>query len=176
MLKKSFSFKKLVGRSSLCLFLMFLMSATAVNAEEKTLIWKAVAHNKEVKVIKVGDIEGHIMGVAKFSGLAIFDSGEVGGTGYTVNFDYTNGSGPFNGHAALAFDDGSRLWMSYEGSSVKDAEGVTRFEGKYVEFLGEGKYKGVKGAGSFTGKRVNLMEGGGESIINSKVRLDMSTE
>ena len=160
-----------VGNSWLWLLLLLLLPTTAVDAQDKKLSWRAVTHNNEVQFIKVGDVDGHIMGVAKFRGLAFFDDGEVGGTGYTVNFDYTNGSGPFNGHATLAFKDGSRIWLRFEGNSVKGDDGVTRFGGEYTPTFGEGTYEGVKGTGEFKGQRVSLMEGGGETYYDASLSL-----
>ncbi|MDJ0944900.1 MAG: hypothetical protein QNJ30_15635 [Kiloniellales bacterium] len=155
--------------SLLVLLLPLLWPPASVNAGEAKLEWRAVTHNREVQVIKVGDADGHVMGVAKFSGLAFFDDGKVGATGYTVNFDYTRGSGPFNGHSILAFEDGSKIWMSFEGKSVMDADGVTRFEGGYTQTRGSGGYEGIKGSGSFKGQRVSLMEGGGETYYDASL-------
>ena len=161
MSRQTLSSIRRAGGSWLCLLLLFLLPPTAVDAQEKKLSWRAVTHTKAVQVIKVGDVDGHVLGVAKFSGLAFFKDGEVGGTGYTVNFDYTKGSGPFNGHATLAFEDGSKIWMRFEGNSVKGNDGITRFEGEYTPTFGGGTYEGIKGTGGFKGQRVSLMEGGG---------------
>ena len=160
-----------VGHAWPGLLLLLLLPTTAVDAQEEKLSWRAVTHNKEVQAIKVGDVDGHVMGVAKFSGLAFFDDGEVGGTGYTVSFDYTGGSGPFNGHATLAFKDGSKIWLRFEGNSIRGEDGVTRFEGEYTPTFGEGTYEGVKGTGEFKGQRVSLMEGGGETYYDASLSL-----
>lgn len=160
-------FIRRAGGFWLCLSLLFLLPPTALKAQERTLSWRAVTHNNEVQVIEVGDVEGHIMGVAKFSGLAFFDDGKVGGTGYTASFDYTKGSGPFNGHATLAFEDGSKIWMRFAGNSVMGKDGITRFEGTYTPTLGGGAYQGIKGTGGFKGQRVRLIEGGGETYYDA---------
>ncbi len=162
--------------SCLCLSLAILLLPSAAAAQEKELKWRAVTHNKEVQVIKVGDVEGHVLGVAKFSGLAFFDDDTVGATGYTVSFDYTKGSGPFTGHATLAFEDGSTIWMSFEGQSVKGDDGVTRFEGGYAQTHGTGTYEGIKGSGGFKGQRVSLMEGGGETYYDADLKFVLPSQ
>jgi hypothetical protein len=70
---------------------------------------------------------------------------------------------------AMAFEDGSKIWMQYEGKSIVGQDGITRFEGEYISTHGAGKYEGIKGTGSLKGQRVNLMEGGGESYYDSKL-------
>ncbi len=176
MSRQIISYTKRFGNFWFWLLLLFPLSTTAVDAQEKKLSWRAVTHNSEVQFIKVGDVDGHIMGVAKFRGLAFFDDGEVGGTGYTVSFDYTNGSGPFNGHATLAFKDGSKIWLTFEGNSVRGDDGITRFDGEYTPTFGEGSYKGVKGTGEFKGQRVTLMEGGGETYYDASLSLVLPSQ
>ena len=71
-------------------------------------------------------------------------------------FDYVDGSGPHRGTFVDFHDDGSQTYGSYEGlqKTVANADGswVTAWEGKYRYSGGTGKYKNVKGGGTYKGK------------------------
>ena len=77
-------------------------------------------------------------------------------------FDYMNGSGPHRGSFVDSHEDGSTTYGTYEGSqtTVAKADGswVTTWEGKYRYSGGTGKFKKVKGTGTYKGKATSTGE------------------
>jgi hypothetical protein len=59
---------------------------------------------------RLGDVDGHLISVGRFSGLASFPDGTVGTTYFVFVTDYIKGSGTFWTHNNLTLNDGSVLW------------------------------------------------------------------
>jgi hypothetical protein len=64
---------------------------------------------------EVGDFDGHALGLARQSGLALFPDGSVGTTYFTATNDYTKGAGNDLAYDKLTLEDGSVLWFKATG-------------------------------------------------------------
>jgi len=115
----------------------------------------------KAEAAKVGDVPGHVVGVAEAKGLTFTDKGDVGAYSVQVMFDYVNGSGPHQGYVTSTFEDGSTTVTKVEGTTTAVKGGkISLFKGKYTYIKGTGRYEGIKGGGSYTGKRVTPMAAG----------------
>jgi hypothetical protein len=129
-----------------------LMVAAQAGAEP--LNFKLVSMIDKVERVKISQTEGTIIGVMDRRGLSIFENGEVAPASCTGTFDTKKG---FQGYSSIIFEDGSTLVLSWKGpTSVSRPPG-----GKFLIYSadfecaeGTGRFKGVKGSGTLTGKEV----------------------
>ena len=136
--------------------LVALLLVSVTQAWAATMKFRLVLFHTKVEIIKVEDVEGHIVGVYESTGLASLETGEVavfevlGGT-----FDYTKGTGIHDGYDRLTFEDGSTIDFKSEGTTRPDPKGKgSLFEGKSVIYQGSGRYADIQGEGTYTGRRV----------------------
>ena len=144
---------KIIALTALAIF-AFGMSVTQAGAA--TMKFRLVLFHTKVEIIKVEDVEGHIVGIYESTGLASLETGEVavfevlGGT-----FDYTKGTGIHDGYDPLTFEDGSTIDFKSEGTTRPDPKGKgSLFEGTSVIYQGSGRYADIQGEGTYTGRRV----------------------
>lgn len=147
-----------------------LATLPAPAAAQETLNYEVVVHTTEVHTVPVPARDRQV-GVAAFSGLAIFDDGRIASHRYAGGFDFLAGSGRFHGYALWAFEDGSQLGSSYVGEATATPAGGVRLEGRHADLSGTGAYAGVKGDGSFTGRRIDHLEDGGDTYQRGTLRL-----
>ena len=152
-------------RTKLC-FTILAVAALAVFgalslAGAETVKGRYVYHFFKVERIEVGDVPGHVVGVADGRGLVSFGTGEVATQLTKLLFDYTNGSGPFQAYNLITYEDGSTKISKVQGRTTAQASGVSTFEGTYTFIKGTGRFEGIQGTGSFTGKRTAPLTPGG---------------
>ena len=139
-----------------------LVGFTALSqAGAETAKGRYVYHFFKVERIEVGDVPGHLIGVADGRGLVSSDTGEVATQLTKLLFDYTNGSGPFQAYNLITYEDGSTKISKVQGRTTAQASGVSTFEGTYTFIKGTGRFEGIQGTGSFTGKRTAPLTPGG---------------
>jgi hypothetical protein len=146
------------------------MSPSA-NAEE-TLKFRIVSHSTGGVTIDAADgVDGHILGAAKFIGIALLDDGRVGSVTYFATYDYTKGNGEYSTFETIKFDDSSILRLRNTGKAVVEGGKMSFNDGKTEVLGGEGKYKVATGNGVYSGKRVNPIADGGDSYFESTLQL-----
>jgi hypothetical protein len=117
----------------------------------------------KAEAVEVGDVPGHFLGVAQSSGLTSLESGEVGVYKQHTTFDYINGNGPHQGYSSVNFEDGSATFSKFEGTTKEAEDGKSSlFEGTYTYIRGTGRFEGIEGSGSYTGKRITPFAAGAE--------------
>ena len=122
---------------------------------------RRVQATAEVKQVEVGDVPGHVVGVVEFKGLTFFAGGEVATHTNPATFDLTNGSGPHQGYVVHYFDDGSTSIERYQGEAELSADGKrTAVAGSFQCVGGTGRFKGLKGEGTYKGERVGALRTG----------------
>ena len=125
------------------------------HAMAETMKFRVVQSHSRVEIIKAGDVDGHIIGINDTPGLASLGTGEVAVTSQWGTFDYTKGAGIHRGYQRMTFEDGSIIDTKYEGNTKPDSEGKgSLWEGTFLITQGTGKYSGIQGEGSYTGRRV----------------------
>jgi hypothetical protein len=135
-------------------------SLSLAAAKTVTQKGRSVYHMVKVDVVQVGDVPGHIVGVADARGLTFVENGDVGTYLNRIMFDYVNGSGPHWGYGVTTFPDGSTTVIKYEGTTTAQEGGASSFKGAYTYIGGTGRFEGIQGRGSYTGKRAAPMTPG----------------
>jgi hypothetical protein len=135
---------------------------TMLTKQTYTMKCRETGHTAKVNVIEVDDVPGHIIGVGEFPGMWSCDDGSVATTSTKDMFDYIKGSGKIHGYNVATFEDGSTLCIRYQGTATPEANGKTsRWEATCEFSKGTGRFEGIQGGGSFTGKRLASTPGAG---------------
>lgn len=144
---------------------IFWVAAGAASAQMVERNYQAMMQVRQSHAFPVLDDADHLVGVAEFRGLAIFDNGEVAVHRYVGWFDMTKGSGEFSGYALWTFDDGSSLRAPYSGSA--NDIGPTNFgiSANVRDITGTGRYEGASGSGTFAGRRLEPIDVGGSTYL-----------
>jgi hypothetical protein len=71
---------------------------------------RIVMHATSVQTQDVGDVDGHVLGLIRASGIASFQDGSTATAFFVAQTDYVKGSGTNSTFSNLTFNDGSELW------------------------------------------------------------------
>jgi hypothetical protein len=151
--------------------LICLGSLCTARADE-TLKFRLVMHVTAAQTQEVGDVDGHVLGVGRYSGLATFPDGSVGTANITFGNDSIKGDGTFFSYFNLTLKDGSALW--WKGTGLAKPEGKTTIFPEFpVSVLsGTGRFEGAKGDGTQAGVRLTPLSAGADLyadvVINVK--------
>ena len=138
---------------------------------DKTFKFRMITHITSAQSLDVGDVEGHVVTLARFSGVVLLLDDVVGTVHFATVTDYTNGAGAFTLYPVLTFDDGSVLWLKSVGTGVID--GVkTRFVGMTTVVGGTGRFEGAKGSGTLTGTRYTPLSVGADLVSDYTVNFE----
>jgi hypothetical protein len=66
-------------------------------------------HATSVQTQEVGDVDGHVVGVGRYSGLASFPDGSVGTANFTFTNDYIKGSGTYSTYY-MVYPTATLIW------------------------------------------------------------------
>jgi len=128
------------------------LSAKQTAAE--TIKFKIISHISKLEILPIEDTDGHMIGIYKRTGLALFEDGKVATVESQSTFDGIKGKGTFQGYSMLTHEDGSTTVSKHTGSMWRIQDGKFRLEkgrGEYIK--GTGKFRGIKGTSSWTGRR-----------------------
>jgi hypothetical protein len=131
---------------------------------------QAVAETKEVRTVfqfsklefmPVGDVEGHIFYIAEVRGLAFVD-GEVAVYVGWAQGEGIKGIGPVYGYSKYIYQDGSTIVIKVQATVRVAPDGKTSLheDGKGEITMGTGRFEGIKGSISYTGKRFTAISPG----------------
>jgi len=140
----------------LAVAILTVFIALPLAGAEKTVQEKGrqVYHVVKVEVMPVGDVPGHVVGIVDARGLTFPDTGEVATCSLKITFDVTNGTGPHQTYAVTTFEDKSTVITLAKGVTTARPDGTSTFEGTFTYIGGTGRFAGVQGGGSYTGKRM----------------------
>ncbi len=156
------------------LFVVCLLLVTPSQAEQINLDYQAVMQVRSSNSFQVLDNKSHVIGIAKFRGLAIFPDEKVVVHRYEGWFDLIQGSGKFHGHALWAFDDGSKLEAAYDGNAKTTENGSVDVSATFHDFTGTGRFENVSGSGSFSGRRLDDFQNGGSTYVKGRLALEVN--
>lgn len=141
---------------------VFLVPIT--RAADETITGRIVLHYVKMETIEVGDVPGHILGVAQQVGLVLYSAGGVAKKTATFTFELLRGKGTFSVYDVITDQDGSTLFTKGLGTAGPVDDGK-RFviEAKLECVGGTGRYEGFKGTGIVKGERVGDIKAGGDS-------------
>ncbi len=137
---------------------------------DETLTFRLVTRVTSVQSLDIGDVDGHVASLARFSGLAFFPDGTVGTVSFVSASDYTKGDGAFTLYPILAFDDGSVLSIRSVGTGTIDGA-KTQFVGTLTVVGGKGRFEGATGDGTLTGTRYTPLSIGADLVSDYTVNL-----
>ena len=124
-------------------------------AGAETLKWRQTLYVQKIERIEIGDLPGHILGVAEGGGVVFFENGEVATYGWKGTVDYTRGAGTSLGYMLYTFEDESTFLHKYQVLTTADPGGKAFWwKGTFSFLQGSGRFSGIQGSGSFTGKRL----------------------
>ena len=137
---------------------------------DKSLELRAVVHATSVQTQDVGDVDGHVVGLVRYSGIASFQDGSTATTTFVGTIDYVKGSGTNSTYNSLTFDDGSVLWYKTAGMATMDGT-RTMVRGSIAVLGGKGRFAGAKGDGGFTGARIVPLASGADLFVDQMINV-----
>lgn len=150
---------------------MRLESVGSVMRGNETLRFRLVTHITAVQTHDIGDVEGHVASLARFSGVALFPDGTIGTVYFVTITDYTNGVGAFTLYPILTFNDGAALWLKSVGTGAVDGT-RTHFVGTTTVVGGTGRFEGAKGGGTLTGTRYTPLSVGADLVSDYTIDME----
>jgi hypothetical protein len=155
-------------KKSMWVLLIVFIAAWLLSPVPQTMgeTWKATyfVHCTKVEGIPIPDAEGHILGLFVREGVGIHDNGELAWGKMITIGDMTRGVGSFSQYGTATYQDGSTITTYTKGTSG----GLTvQFSGEIIH--GTGRFQGIKGTVTATGK--NLPAEKGEMIPKSLVEV-----
>lgn len=130
-----------------------LLSTTQAAAE--TVKYRTVGVFTKFEYIDVGEVEGQPLGIGLYEmkGLNMYENDEIAIYKGWGQFQLTVGP---RGFGLTTFEDGSTQWAKYQSPPGTPGEGgEVKFEivkGTFEYIGGTGRFEGIKGKGSYTGK------------------------
>jgi hypothetical protein len=152
--------------------IIVMLSATALHlsttrAADEKIMGRVVAHYTKMETMEVGDVPGHVLGIAQQSGLMFYSTGEVAKKAATFHFDLMKGKGSFVDYSLYTDQDGSTRFVKATGTAGPSGDGKKFvIEGTFECIGGTGKYEGDKGNGTFKGERVGEIKTGGDAYYD----------
>jgi hypothetical protein len=133
---------------------LLLLPATSAIAKTEKFKCRIISQITNIHVIKVGDVEGHIIAIFERRGLRFSDEGEVGSYVNWVTSDTIKGKGTHVGYNRITYEDGSTTVAKFEGT-MEPLEGRrSTGKGTFTYIGGSGRFEGIKGGGTFTYKTI----------------------
>jgi len=138
---------------------------------DETLKYRQFMHTTNVQMIDVGDVDGHLLGVNRQSGIASFPDGSVATTYSTSATDFLKGSG----HALVSYNN-----VTFEDGSVLSTKAVVNvvaegnksiLKGTLTVVGGKGRYAGATGEGTLSGVRLAPLATGAELYVDVTVNV-----
>jgi len=127
----------------------------ATQAGAKSMKYKIAGYLTKVEWIAVPDVEKHVVALYERRGVAIYENGETAAYHTRGMSESIKGESSFHGYSDYLFEDGSTIMTEYTGTmwyppgkKLRSLKGT----GKYIK--GTGRFEGIKGKVSFTGKIV----------------------
>jgi hypothetical protein len=146
---------KIIALTGLIITVFLLASFTQAMAA--TMKFRIVCFHTQVETVEVPDVEGHKIYAGGSTGLASLETGEVAVATLKWVADYIKGAGrvPLN-YYRLTFEDGSTIDIKFESTTRPDQKGKGSLlkSTSLVITQGSGRYAGIKGKGTLTGRRV----------------------
>ena len=145
-----------LGAVSIFIIAAWLL-VSAIQAEAKTVKakHKVFGYITKVELITVPDVEEHVIILFERRGAAIFESGETAAYHTRGTTDSIKGHGKFHGYSDYLFKDGSTIIDEYTGTiTLPPGEKLHSLEGEAKYIKGTGRFEGIKGTASLSGKYV----------------------
>lgn len=144
---------------------VFLVPTT--QAADEKITGRVIAHFTKTETMEVGDVPGHVLGVAQQPGLMFPSKGEISRRSSTLHFDLIKGKGTFVDYSFYTDLDGSTRFIKSVGKVGPVGDGKKFvIEGEFECVGGTGRYEGYKGSGTYKGERVGAIKDGGDAYYD----------
>ncbi len=158
--KKSFNIWIIIG--ILIIAAWILGSVAQASAQTYTVKCRNSGHIPKMQIIEVGDVPGHIVVVAEGAGVYSCDDGSVATSSSKSMAEFTKGSGKCQSYEVFTFEDGSTYWTKSQFNITPAPNGKTGiWEGTFEYIKGTGRFEGIQGGGTLSGKRLAVLPGAG---------------
>ena len=140
---------------------LFLFVSSATLNAKTNISGKMTGKVTKLEKAEVGDAEGHVMQLSTSQGT---NAGDIMGgaqfENYTIS-DTEKGNGMHHGYSIFTLN-GDKWISKFEGKVTttmsEDGKPNTTFEGTFTFIKGEGKYKNIRGGGTYKGKYLSETE------------------
>ena len=155
-------------KKSMWVFLGILAISTwifgsVIQAGAETMKGRTATTLTKEETIAVGDEEGHILGLQILEGLAFFENGEIAKMRVHAMYDWIKVKGAQTiTYIIYTFEDGSTIVSRGQRILVADKSGIPSAKTTTELIKGTGRFQGIKGTGSSTGR--NFQPGKGEAL------------
>ena len=155
--------KVFVSLQGIVCTLLFTGWLVAWGAEVKTetINFMVADHIVKLAEIQVADEEGHYAGVASRKGIAFFGNREIAHyqCWETYDSDFSKMKKSLKGYSLLTFEDGSTVTFTFHGVATSQlpwwySHGRTHAKGTGEYVRGTGRFEGIQGTISYTGKGI----------------------
>jgi hypothetical protein len=143
--------------------------ASGIARADEVLKFRLFMHATSAQTLEVGDIDGHVLAVAHWSGLASFSDGSVGTANLTGSADLVKGAGTFHTYFGVSPSKDSTLWIKVDGTAKPDGTTTVFGESLAIVVGGSGRFEGAKGDGRFLGGTRFAPIGSGAELWNDFV-------
>lgn len=164
--KKTIAKWRLIG----ILLIAALLLVPATQAWAKQTKYRLFSYLTKVEWIAVPDVERHSVILYERRGVVIYENGETAAYHTRGTADSIKGESSFHGYSDTLFKDGSTIITEYTGTMwfpPGEKLRIMKGEGKYIK--GTGRFEGIKGKYSYTGKYVTPYtkdETKGETVVD----------
>jgi len=133
---------------------LFGLAALGSTTAAETLKWRQGLTVEKLESSQVGSMPGRVTGIGESKGVAFFENGDVAATVNMFSFFYTDGSGPAVSFGQFSFEDGATFVIEFKSNATANKrDKTTEFKGEFSFIHGSGRFAGIKGSGTASGKR-----------------------
>ena len=156
---------KLVPACATPVLLVLLASSWVlpVRASQHEVRGKLVEHTTRDERVSFGEDPSFRVGFHENKGLMFFENGEVAAavTIHTFEGRSIDAKSAHAGYRRFTFEDGSTQVIRFEGTGgLKSDEDKFVYQGTYEYIHGSGRFVGIQGGGSYSGKSYESVEQG----------------
>lgn len=111
--------------------------------------------------------EGHLIGFFEAAGISLHEDGQISTIENKGSFDSIKGNSASKGYMTKTFTDGSTYSASWQGTSKRAGDHEV-YEGTWQQTSGTGRYVGVKGEGTYSGRsygKMSVIDFEGKTIL-----------
>ena len=142
------------------LVIMVWILGAAIQVGAETLKWRTAATVTKDENISVSDEKGHILGVQILQGLAFFENGEIAKyRSHAISDTRPGKGGQAITYQIYTFEDGSTIVNRTQRLMVADESGNYSAKSTIEIIKGTGRFEGIRGTASATGKTFLGSEG-----------------
>ena len=123
--------------------------ASSIARADEVLKFRMFLHATSVQSQEVGDVDGHLLFMSRYSGLASFSDGSVSPASLIFTGDYVKGTGTFSAYVSVSPTKDTTLWVKADGTAKPDGTTTVFPEAPATVVGGSGRFEGAKGDGTF---------------------------